>query len=229
MITPSSNTCVEPVTYRIVADADDVTVHFSRLPVTTITLDASAQFAAEPMLRAAALLVDARVDVLVWNGTSGSWLGTGHDEELVRELQDATGTPATTSTLAMAEAFAASGVQRLGLVTPYTADVADRIAGQYAGQGVTVVAERHCGLSDNEAFARVPGEELAEMARAVGRDVDAVVVLCTNLGAASLVADLEAELGVPVLDSVAVTLWHALRVGGRKAPIEGWGALLATC
>jgi hypothetical protein len=92
------------VTYRILADVDDatgaVTAHFSRLPVTTITLDASAQFAVEPMLRAAELLVDARVDVLVWNGTSGSWLGAGHDEELVHRLQEATGIPATTSSLA---------------------------------------------------------------------------------------------------------------------------------
>jgi maleate isomerase len=69
------------------------------------------------------------------------------------------------------------------------------------------------------------------MARAVthdvAHDVDAVAVVCTNLAAASLVADLEAELGVPVLDSVAVTLWQALRVAGRDVPIEGWGALLA--
>lgn len=231
MITPSSNTSLEPLTYRILVGVDDVTVHFSRLPVTTITLDASAQFAAEPMLRAAELLVDARVDVLVWNGTSGSWLGAGHDEELVHRLQEATGIPATTSSLAMAAAYTALGVKRLGLVTPYVGEVAARIAEQYASGGVVVVADRHCGLSDNEAFAAIPGTELAAMARAVthdvAHDVDAVAVVCTNLAAASLVADLEAELGVPVLDSVAVTLWQALRVAGRDVPIEGWGALLA--
>jgi maleate isomerase len=235
MITPSSNTCLEPVTYRILADVDDVTAgvtaHFSRLPVTTITLDASAQFALEPMLRAAELLVDARVDVLVWNGTSGSWLGAGHDEELVHRLQEATGIPATTSTLAIAEAFAVLGVKRLGLVTPYVDDVVARMTEQYGAQGVAVAGEHHCGLSANEAFAAIPATELAAMVRAVTHDVtddvDAVAVVCTNLSVASLVAGLEAELGVPVLDSVAVTLWQALRVGGRGGAIEGWGALLA--
>jgi maleate isomerase len=227
MITPSSNTCVEPLTYRILAGVEDVTVHFSRIPVTTITLDASAQFAAEPMLHAARLLGDARVDVLVWNGTSGSWLGAGHDEERVRLLREATGIPATTTTLAMAEAFAQLGVQRLGLVTPYTGDVVDRMAEQYAARGVTVVAERHSGLSDNDAFARIPGADLEELVCGAARNVDAVAVVCTNLAAAPLVSGLEAELGVPVLDSVAVTLWWALRMSGRDGPVEGWGALLA--
>ncbi len=226
MITPSSNTCLEPVTYRILSGVDDVSVHFSRLPVTTITLDASAHFAAEPMLRAAELLADARVDVQVWNGTSGSWLGAGHDEKLVHRLQEATGIPATTSTLAMAQAFAVLGVKRLGLVTPYVGEVAARMAEQYAQQGVAVVAEHHSGLTDNEAFASVPGADLAAMARAVAHDVDAVAVVCTNLAAAPLVAGLEAELGVPVLDSVAVTLWQALRMTGWDRPIAGWGRLL---
>src|SRR5476651_1416083 len=39
MLTPSSNTVLEPVTAQIVAGLTDVTVHFSRFRVTEIGLD----------------------------------------------------------------------------------------------------------------------------------------------------------------------------------------------
>ncbi|HEY9567118.1 MAG TPA: hypothetical protein VIR38_03435, partial [Thalassobaculum sp.] len=53
-----------------------------------------------------------------------------------------------------------------------------------------------------------------------------VVVLCTNLRGARLAARLEAELGITLLDSVAVALWGAIRAAGADpAVIEGWGRL----
>ena len=41
------------------------------------------------------------------------------------------------------------------LVTPYLSEVVDRIVATCAGAGVSVVAERHLGLSDNHAFGLV--------------------------------------------------------------------------
>ncbi len=53
------------------------------------------------------------------------------------------------------------------------------------------------------------------MVRAVAAEgVDAVAIVCTNLAGAVLAPDLEAELGVPVIDSVAVTLWKGLDLAG---------------
>ena len=54
MITPSLNTVLEPVTYRLVHDLPDVSAHFSRVRVTQISLDdnCASQFAAEPMIEA---------------------------------------------------------------------------------------------------------------------------------------------------------------------------------
>jgi maleate isomerase len=49
------------------------------------------------------------------------------------------------------------------------------------------------------------------MARQVSQTgVDAIVILCTNLAGAGIAKPLEAELGVPVLDSVAVAIEHSL-------------------
>src|SRR4051794_32438196 len=76
ILVPSSNTALEPITTAICAslpvDKYNVTVHFSRFPVTTIALSSSAlsQFDTEKILPAARLLADAGVDVIGWSGTS---------------------------------------------------------------------------------------------------------------------------------------------------------------
>jgi maleate isomerase len=105
MIVPSSNTCLEPQTYRILGDRRDVTVHFTRIEVTRIALDenANTQFDPATMVDAANLLRAAEVDVIAWNGTAGSWLGVEHDRTMVDRITGATGIPATTTTLAYLE------------------------------------------------------------------------------------------------------------------------------
>ncbi|MBT2512366.1 aspartate/glutamate racemase family protein [Arthrobacter sp. ISL-30] len=230
MIVPSSNTCLEPQSYRILGERRDVTLHFTRIPVTRIALDDSSdkQFDAAGMRAAAELLGTADVDVIAWNGTSGSWLGAAHDRELVEEITDATGIPATTSTLAYLDAFRAFGTERIGLFTPYTADVNEAVIQSYAGCGIKTVDHRHLDLSDNESFARVTDAEMLPGSLELAASApDALVFLCTNLYGANITADVEETTGVPVLDSVAVTLWHCLKLAGSPLLAPRWGRLLA--
>src|SRR5215470_15720980 len=102
MITPSSNSVLEPVTFAMMAHVVGVTAHFSRFRVTEIGLDAAAlnQFDASVMLPAAELLADAKVDAIAWNGTSASWLGIDRDHSLCAAIMERTGAPSTTATLA---------------------------------------------------------------------------------------------------------------------------------
>ncbi|TQM01826.1 maleate cis-trans isomerase family protein [Pseudonocardia kunmingensis] len=232
MIVPSSNTCLEPQTYRILGDREDVTVHFTRVEVTRIALDGEAgrQFDHSAMVAAARLLRTADVDVIAWNGTAGSWLGPEHDRELVERITQATGVPATTSTLAYLDAFARFGLTRLGLVTPYTGDVNTAIIERYAAEGVRVVAEHHLGLDVNESFARVRPEELLVPSLELAGDrrgtPEALIYLCTNLYGAPIAERVEAETGLAALDSVAVTLWRCLTMAGLPGLASRWGRLL---
>ena len=91
MLTPSSNTVVEPVTNVMLQALPEVSVHFSRFRVTEISLsaDSLAQFEFSQILSAARLLADARVKVMIWNGTSAAWKGFASDEELCRLIADA--------------------------------------------------------------------------------------------------------------------------------------------
>lgn len=229
MLTPSSNTVLEPVTAAMLAGLPDVTAHFARFAVTRISLEAGAlgQFDPAPLLDAAVLLADARVDVIAWNGTSAGWLGFDADAALCAAITARTGIPATTSVLALNEVLRRTGARRLGLVTPYLHDVQARIVANYAGAGLEVCAERHLNDPGNFSFAEVGPEVIAGMAREVAQaGPDCIAAFCTNLRAAPLVPALEAELGLLVYDTVQVTLWKSLALAGADpARVRGWGRL----
>ena len=229
MLTPSSNTILEPVCAAMLAGIPDISVHFARFRVTEIALDAAAlgQFESGPILEAASLLADAQVDAICWNGTSASWLGLEHDRTLCRSIREATGIAATSSVLALDEVFRVTGVTRFGLVSPYLEAVQDRIVETFRNEGFDCNAERHLGIRDNFAFSDVNGDTLKEMVLQVAKArPDAITVLCTNLNGAPLVEALEAETGIPVYDATATALWGALRVAkADPGRVKGWGRL----
>lgn len=227
MLTPSSNTTLEPVTSAMLAGLPAVSVHFSRFRVTEIALtgDALAQFDDRPILAAAELLAHAKVDVIAWNGTSSGWLGFDADQRLCERIEASTGIRAATSMLALNEILARTGVKRFGLVTPYIEAVQQRIVANYAAMGITCDAERHLGIQDNFAFAEVSGDTLTAMIRAVAAEKpDAIGIICTNLNAAPLVAALEKETGIPIYDSIATVVGKSLKLAGiDPARVTGWG------
>jgi maleate isomerase len=229
MLTPSSNTMLEPVTSRMLAGLPEVTAHFSRFRVTEISLDerASGQFDPAPMLAAADLLADARCDAICWNGTSAGWLGFERDRSLCSAIESRTGIRASSAVLSLAEIFSLAKVRRFGLVTPYTGDVQAAIVANFAREGYECVAERHGGIRVNFDFALMGSATVEAMIRDVALAApEAIVVLCTNLDGASLADALEEELGVLLLDSIAVSLWGALRVAGiDPALVQEYGRL----
>ncbi|MFZ4809119.1 MAG: maleate cis-trans isomerase family protein [Hyphomicrobiaceae bacterium] len=229
MLTPSSNTVLEPVTAELLSDLPEVSAHFARFKVTEIALSDAAlgQFDFGPILAAAELLAHAKVDVIAWNGTSASWLGLERDRELCRRIEAATGIRACTAVLAFDEVFRRTGVQSVGLVTPYRDDVQARIASNFAANGYPCTAERHLGIQDNFAFGLVTEAQVEDMCRATAAArPDALAIVCTNVRAAALAARLEPELGLPIYDSVAVTVWKCLgMVGLAPSRLASWGRL----
>ncbi len=198
---------------RLMPADGSVSWHVSRLRVLTISPDAGSfgQFDMAPVLAAAELLADAHVDLILWNGTSSSWLGFDRDQALIEAVRAHTGIAATTAVVAINAALARMGAKRIGLVTPYVAGIEADIARNYAGIGIHVAAATRLDITDNFAFGRVPPARIAEMTRDVAKaKPDAIVIMCTNLAGAELVGPLGAELGIPILDSVEVAVSHCL-------------------
>lgn len=229
MLTPSSNTALEPLTTRMIGDLPHVSAHFGRFRVTEIALTdgALAQFADDEILTAARLLSHAKCDVIAWNGTSSGWLGFAADETLCAEIERATGIPACTSVLALNEILHTTDARTLGLVTPYLDDVQARIIANYRSIGIDIVAESHLGLQDNFSFAEVDEDTLADGVRRVARArPDAIAVFCTNLKAAQLLEKLEAEVDIPCYDTIQTAVWKSLVLCGEDpSQVSGWGSL----
>ena len=232
MLTPSSNTVVEPMTTAMLSEVAEVSAHFSRFKVTEIAVsDASdRQFDEDEILRAAELLSHAKVDVIAWNGTSASWLGFDRDERLCERIVASTDVSACTSVLAFREIFERTGVSRVGLVTP----VHRRRPGQNRrqlgpGRAFPAPASGTAAfrtISPSQRCPNATSPRWREPSHSAG--VDAIAIVCTNMRAAHLVESLEAELGVPVYDSIATTLWKSLVLANvPPARIRGWGSLFA--
>ena len=143
MITPSSDSVLEPPTSAMMAGVAGITAHFSRFRVTEIGPDAAAssQFDVSVMLPTADLLADAKVDAIAWNGTSASWPGIDRDESLCVAIAERMNVPATTSTLACIDVVRALGASRVGFVTPYTDDVQVRIGRIWKRTGIACYAD----------------------------------------------------------------------------------------
>ena len=231
VLTPSSNTALEPLTSAIISSVPGVSAHFSRFTVTEISLryESLSQFDDSKILEAAWLLADAHVDTICWSGTSASWLGFEKDRQLCERITEATGIPTTTSVLALNELLAAQGAQTLGLVSPYVEGVQQKIIANYRGIGIDCIAERHLDLSVNFAFSEVQPDALRGMQRDVARQrPDAITIMCTNLHGAQLADDMERELGIPIYDSVSTVVWKALKtVGVDPRAVTGWGRLFS--
>ena len=231
MLTPSSNTVLEPVTTAMISGLPEVTAHFSRFKVTEIALSGSAlaQFDDSEILRAAELLAHAKVNVIAWNGTSSGWLGFERDVRLCERITGATGIPACTAMLALNEILEKTGAKRVGFVTPYLDDVQARINANYDNAGFSVAAERHLGMQDNFSFSTVTDMEIRAMVRdvaAAGPEVIAIV--CTNMRGAPLAEQLEAAHGIPVYDTVSTTVWKSLKIAGvETSRLKGWGTIFS--
>ncbi|MBL8381458.1 MAG: Asp/Glu/hydantoin racemase [Burkholderiales bacterium] len=224
MILPSSNTVVEPVACEMVAALAPTlpaSVHFSRFALTAVQVadPAAAYYDSGALLGAARLLADARCHAICWNGSAGGLVGFARDRRLCDEIRAATGSAATTSSLAILDALRAARARTFGLVTLNPPAMNRTILASFAAEGFTGIASTdRDDIADNFAMAAVGAAEIAAAVRRCARDrPDAVVIYGTNTRGAALAGPLSRELGLPVLDSVAMGVIGAVRVAGRDA------------
>ena len=230
MLVPSSNTVLEPYTSAMFhALGDTASVHYARFKVVEISMSAASrgQFDLAPILEAAERLAETEPDLIVWNGTSASWLGLETDHALCAAITDRTGVPATSTSLAFDALFRGLGLTRIGVVTPYLPEIQTRIIERFATRGITVVSEAHLSDKGNHSFASYSPEVVAGLVRNVARaGPEAIAIICTNFRGAGAAAALETELSVPVIDSVSVTAAYAMhRTGLRPSAVSGWGSI----
>lgn len=142
------------------------------------------------------------------------------------KVQEAIGdrAPVTTPAGAALRGFAALGVDRVALMTPYMQEASDLVGDHFAKHGMNVVSRRAMGYADDRDMALLPPEEVIRFALDSDHpDAEALFMSCTALPAVSVIEEIEAKLGKPVLSSNQVLFWSMLDLA--EIPATGVGQL----
>jgi maleate isomerase len=153
----------------------------------------------------------------VYACTTGSFArGLAGETKLTEQMLRAGAPVAVTTSGALVAALAELGVDTVAIATPYDEEVTGGLAAFLAESGHSV--PRYACLGLHQDIWQVPYEVTAGLVRdADCADAEAVLVSCTNLATYDLIADLEAELGKPVITANQATMWAAMRSVGRHA------------
>lgn len=230
LIVPSTNTINEPEFWRLAPKG--VTIHTGRATLLGKATEESYFRMAEAVKVAADDLATAEVDVVAYGCTSGSIVCSLQD--IVTDLQERTKVPAVATAGAVVAALRALGAKCVAVATPYVDFVneSERRFLQDYGFEVTSLLGLRLGETQEErrGIGRVPPEHIYRMAMACNRpEADTIFVSCTNLATLDVIAQIEADLGKPVITSNQACFWHCLRSLGIPDRIEGHGRLLAEC
>ena len=128
---------------------------------------------------------------------------------------------------AAVEAFHALDAKRIAIVTPYTADVTAPVAEHFVSNDLEVVALGSFLESSDLVVGRIAPESIANGVRHVVSigECDAVFVSCTSLRLLDQAADLETEVGMPVVSSNMAMLWQLLRLAGVTEQLPALGSI----
>ena len=120
----------------------------------------------------------------------------------------------------------AYNAKRIGIITPYQPVGDQQVADFFTQIGCDVAAIHGFKCASATSIGDVTPDEIKAAFRKVdGPDVDLLIQAGTNLYAAKAAAELEKELGKPVIAINTATVWHAYRTNGIKDQFKGWGSL----
>ena len=175
------------------------------------------------LVPAAKTLSTGGADVVVWACTSGSFFGgLAVAESQLRTIYEATSRPTTTTSLALLDCLRTLNVNAIGLLSPYPAEVTDRLIAFLREARVSVVELRSLPTSGPSVSSQLGAEQLSSEVAAFG-EVPIVVVPDTAILGCSLWPTLETE--VPVVFANQWTLWRALCLAGVAPSHRNLGIL----
>lgn len=182
----------------------------------------------EDVIYQSKMLGDAKVEVVALAQTSASLFEDGYDAKVKTYMSQNAGAPGITSAEAIGEAIQALKMKRVGIVTPYSAEVIERAKRYYEHKyGLQVVGMESLGATDSYAIAKFDANVAFEGMRRVDRpEIELLIVPGGNFPTIPWIAEWERILGKPVITTNQAALWGALGVMKLNNPLPGLGRLL---
>jgi maleate isomerase len=208
--------------------------HGSRAALHDVTEDSLNQMLGEGE-RCARELSDARLDALVYACLIAVMArGAGAHEEVESRLaavaaENCGPMPVLSSAGALVRTLRSLGARRVAIVTPYLEALTQLVIGYLDAYGIEVVEAISLKVSDNVAVGRLDPAQLPAIARQLDTaGADAVIIsACVQMPSLPVIAEVERELGIPVLSTATATVFDLLRTLELEPRVADAGALLA--
>jgi maleate isomerase len=185
----------------------------------------------EHVIDAAKLLAYGNPDIIVFACTSGSFIkGLGYDLEIIKEIEEATGIKAITTSTSIVKALQTMGIKKLVMTTPYVDEVNDIEVSFMQDSGFEVLDYSGLGLQNSNSDRNNPNQFsiqcvtpdiMYNLTKSILHpDADGILISCTGIGIVEGIKLMEKDFNRPVVTSNQCTLWHALRSIGINDEIE---------
>lgn len=160
-------------------------------------------------------------DVIGYGCTSGA-AQIGPERVAAQIRMKARAGAVTEPVSALVAACSALDLRRLALLSPYVETVSERLRQVLRQRGVQTPVFGTFAEAEEARVARITPTSVAAAARVLAGagGVDGIFLSCTNLNTLPVIAELEAETGLPVLSSNLVLAWHMARLAApdRRLP-----------
>lgn len=166
------------------------------------------------------------IDVIGYACTSGATvIGADNISNIVNKIHPNAKT--TDPITALLAALHKLGTRKIGLVTPYVAEVSAAMIELLDSNGIEVTNFGSFEQQEDATVARISPESIYDAICEIGSadDVDAVFVSCTNLRTFDVIKRAESHIGKPVISSNQALAWHMLELSELKEPNSGPGRL----
>lgn len=177
------------------------------------------------------LVAEHSPDAVMWACTSGSFVfGWEGAHEQVHELQEVTGLPTSSTSLAFVAACRHLGLSRVSVAASYPQDVAEHFVELLGRGGIDVGAMGSHGIITAAEVGTLGYEQVEAIATGADTSGGAEAVLIPDTAMHSLqwIDRLESAVGLPVLTANQVTVWQGLKLLGDVPRYDTLGTLFRT-
>ena len=221
LIVPSWNTVNEYEFQQVIHPA--MSVHAMRIKITADDEENYSRMRTQ-VPAAAQLLAHAKVQVICYGCLAGGFVkGPGHDQQIIKDIEAATGIHGVAAAAAVVDALRALQVTRVSVASPYEPWLNEKLRRYLNAFGIEVLALKGLG---SQAHASFTPEQNAALAAEVDRpESQAILIACSNFRTLEFIEPLEKQLGQPVVSSNLCSLWKMLRLLGDGRSLRRAGRL----
>ena len=154
--------------------------------------------------------------------------GPDFDRELARQIKANSGAETVTAAGALVHAMKTLGIKRIGFASPYVSAINDMAVDFLKNSGIETINRSEIGSDlDNYGQGALNPSAVFDLGLAANHpEIEAIVLSCTDMRSIEIIADLDKEVGKPIITSNQAMAFQAMQLAGIDVALAGFGQLL---